>query len=274
MTISGSLRAWMCLLAMVLSIAHATEPQANSDAHNRVSSQQSITVEANSTPEEKEEGDLNDIYQPVSAIQQQHDCQSAIDKYRAVVIPAAERAKFPKPKNKYLYLAYRGIGDCEMNLKNFAEAEATYQKLFEYLPVWPGTDDSDYPIAFQSLGYARMAQQKWTDAEEPLRKSISILDDMIASASKSDKDFVRNEMANDYRMSEDSSLYFLGVVYYREKRDSDALGVLERGYNQALQYHAPAPIVKNIVDAGVTISVDSLDVSAGLTWSKRALSLK
>lgn len=274
MTTSGSLRAWVYFLSMVLSAAHAIEPQANPNAQKRVTSQQSITVEANSTPEENEEGNLNDIYQPVFAIQQQHDCQSAIDKYRAVVIPAAERAKFSKPKSKYLYLAYRGIGDCDMSLKNFAEAEATYQKLFEYLPVWPGTDDSDYPIAFRSVGDARMAQQKWKEAEEPLQKSISIFEDMIAFANKSDKDFVRNEMANNYRMSEDLSLYFLGVVYYREKRDSEALVVLERGYNQAVQYHAPTAIIKNIVDAGVTISVDSLDVSAGLTWSKRALSLK
>jgi tetratricopeptide (TPR) repeat protein len=251
-----------------------SQTQTKSDRQGRVTSQQSITVEARLTPEEKEDGDLNDAYQPVYSIQQKHDCKGAIEKYRTVVIPSAERAKFEVPKNKYLYLAYRGVGDCDMDLKNFAEAEAIYQKLFDFIPIWPGTDDSDYPITFRSLGYSRMAQERWADAEEPLRRSVAIFDDMIAGAAKSDKDFVRNEMANNYRMSQDSSLYFLAVVYFREKRNAEALASLERAYNQATQFHAPAPTIKKIVDAGVSISVSSLDVGASVTWSKRALDLK
>jgi len=246
--------------------------QSKANPQDRVTSQQSITVEAHLTPEEKEEGELNDLYQPVYS-QQKHDCEGAIEKYITVVIPGAERAKFAVPKNKFLFLAYRGIADCEMELKQYIKAEETYQKLFDYLPVWPGTDDSDYPITFRSLGLARMAQEKWQDSELPLQKSVSIFDDQIDRASKSDTDFVRNEMANDYRMSQDSAMYLLAVVYFREKRNAEALQLLERAYTQATQFHAPAPIVKKIVDVGLTVSVGSGDLSSGLTWSKRALGM-
>jgi tetratricopeptide (TPR) repeat protein len=247
-------------------------PQSKSTGQNRVTSQQSITVEAFSTPEEKEEGRINDLYQPVYSIQQKHDCDGAIEKYRTVVIPVAEQAKFNIPKNKFLFLAYRGIADCDMDLKKYVEAEEIYQKLFDYLPVWPGTDDSGYPINFRSLGLARMALEKWEDAESPLQKSVTIFDEQINRASKSDADFERNEMANDYRMSQDSAMYLLAVVYFREKRNAEALRLLERAYSQATQFHAPAAIIKKIVDGGVAISIGSGDLSSGVTWSKRALS--
>jgi tetratricopeptide (TPR) repeat protein len=248
--------------------------EGKSTPQNRVTSQQSITVEAHLTPEEKEDGNLNDVFQPVDEIQRQHDCKGAIDRYRSVVIPMAEQAKFKVPKNKFLFLAYRGIADCDLELKNFAEAEELYQKLFDYLPVWPGTEDSDYPINLRSLGLARIAQQKWKEAEEALQKSVSIFDEQIARAVKSDADFARNEMANDYRMSQDSALNLLAVVYFREKRSAEALQLLERAYSQAIEFHAPAGTVKQIVDSGVAISINTVDVAAGITWSKRALNLK
>lgn len=275
--LSLAVLAWgnsLCLAQGRATDAQATpSPQGNSNPHNRVTSQQSITVEAHLTPEEKEEVEINEIYQPVYSIQQKHDCKGAVERYRTVVIPMAERAKFKVPKNKFLFLSYRGIGDCDMELKNFVEAEKIYQKLFDYLPIWPGIDDSDYPINFRSLGYARMAQEKWGDAEPPLQKSVSIFDEQINNASKSGADFVRNEMANDYRMSQDTALYLLAIVYFRENRNAEALGLLERAYNQAIQFHAPVPIVKKIVDAGMAISINTGDLTASATWSKRALSM-
>jgi tetratricopeptide (TPR) repeat protein len=247
-------------------------PQSDTHSKNRVTSQQSITVEANLTPEEKEEGNINEVYQTVYSIQRRHDCQVAIEKYLSVVIPAAERAKFSIPKNKFLYLAYRGIADCDMDLKKYGEAEETYQKLFGYLPVWPGIDDSDYPINFRSLGLSRMAQEKWADAEAPLQKSISIFDEQIDRASKSDADFERNEMANDYRMAQNTAMYLLAVDYFREKRNAESLQLLDRAYVQATQFHGPSATIKKIVDSGIAISIESGDLSSGVTWSKRALS--
>jgi tetratricopeptide (TPR) repeat protein len=155
-------------------------------------------------------------------------------------------------------------------MKRFPEAEKMFEKILEYLPVWPGFDDSDYPIDLRSIGLARMAQENWKGAEEPLQKAIAILDTQIEKDVHSDADFVRNEMANDLRMSQDSALNFLAVTYFREQRAKDALPLLERAYNQVVKYKAPPTIAKQIVDNGVAVSVAIGDDNLRKTWSERA----
>src|SRR5258706_13188744 len=135
-------------------------PSTSSNPKTNVTTRKSMVVEADSTPEEIEDGRIGHLFQPIYKIQQQHECQNAIEKYRSVVIPAAEQSTFRVPKNKFLFLASRGIGDCDMELGNFVEAEEMYQKAFGYMSVWPGTDNSSYPIIFESLGAARMRQQR------------------------------------------------------------------------------------------------------------------
>jgi len=260
-------------LGSAVSIAQTAQKNQEPNKRNpqgRVNTQQSVVVEAHLTPEESEEGKINDLYQPIYAMQQ-HDCQGAVEKYRTVVIPAAEQAKFEVPKTKFLFLAYRGIGDCDLASGHFAEAEVIFQKLFEYLPVWPSTDDSDYPINYRSIGLARMGQQRWKDAEEPLDKAVSIFDDQIGRAAKSDQDVVGNQMANAYRMSQDQALNLLAVVYAREQRYPEALALLERAYNQAIKFQAPASVLKQIVDNGRAISTGIGSDDASAKWSQRSV---
>jgi tetratricopeptide (TPR) repeat protein len=229
----------------------------------------SIVVSANSTPEEVEDGKINDAYQSVYKLEEQNDCEGAIGKYRSVVIPLAEQAKFDVSRNKFLYLSYKGIGDCDLSAGRFAEAEEIFQKIFQYMPVWPGTNDSDYPINYRSVGLARMGQENWKGAEEPLQKAVSILDQQIESALHSDSDFMRTEHANNLRMSQDGALNLLAVAYFREQRPDEALPLLERAYNQAIKYHAHPTIVKQIVQSGVGISTAIGDSTGLATWSER-----
>ena len=94
--------------------------------------------------------------------------------------------------------------------------------------MWPGTDDSDYPANFEGIAIARMGQQQWKGAEEPLQKAVSIFDEQIGLAVKSDSEFMRTQHANNLRMSQDVALNLLGVVYFREQRLADALGPLRK----------------------------------------------
>jgi tetratricopeptide (TPR) repeat protein len=272
-------RAFVALAFIILfsssGVSIAQTPQKNQESNKpspqgRVTTQESVVVEAHVTPEESEEGNINDLYQPIYATQQ-HDCPGAVEKYRTVVIPAAEQARFEIPKNKFLFLAYRGIGDCDLASGHFAEAEVIFQKLFQYLPVWPGKDDSDYPINYRSIGLARMGQQRWKDAEEPLGKAVSIFDEQIGRAAKSDQDVVGNQMANAYRMSQDQALNLLAVVYAREQRFSEALELLERAYNQAIKFHAPVSVLKQIVDNGRAVSTGTGSDTASAKWSQRSV---
>lgn len=274
-----SQRVWVnlvILMALVLIsvVARAQTPSSQPgkpNSHARVTSQQSVVVDAHLTPEEIEDGQINDIYEPIYKIQEQRDYQKAIEEYRSLVIPMAERSKFAGPRKKFLYLAYSDIGNCEMALGQFKEAEEMYQKTFEYLPASPGVGDSENAVMLRSVGVARMRQQRWKDAEEPLQKAVSVSDDQIILAGKLKEDFMRKALTNDYRESQDITLNVLAVVYSREQRYSEALNLLERAYNQAIAFEAPVTVVKQIVDNGKAISTATGDAAASATWLQRSV---
>ena len=81
--------------------------------------------------------------------------------YNSEAIPPAEKSTFNVPRNKFLFLANRDIGNCYLAQQKFAEAEASFQSILQYAPVWPGTDDSAYPINFRQIATAQMGQQHW-----------------------------------------------------------------------------------------------------------------
>lgn len=82
---------------------------------------------------------------------------------------------------------------------------------------------------------------------------------------------MRNEHANNLRMSQDMTLDLFAVVYFRELRYSEALEILERAYNQAMTFRAPLEIVKQIVDDGRAFSIAAGDDAALALWSRRSV---
>ena len=166
---------------------------------------------------------MNDVYQSIAQQQRKGTCTAEIiERYRSEVLPLAEKSAFNVPKNKFLFLANRDIGNCYLAQQNFVAAEAAFQKILQYAPVWPGTDDSAYPIDLRQIATAQMGQQRWQAAEESLQKSVSLFDPQIEKAMKSDSEFSRTELAGNLRGSKAESLAYLGIVYLREGRNADA----------------------------------------------------
>src|SRR6266481_7198995 len=145
-----------------------------------------------------------------------------------------------------------------------------FQKRFEYFPLWPGTDDSAYAINYRSIGEARMLQEHWKEAEEALQKAVTLGDEQIERAAKSDSEFMRDEHANNLRMSQDLALNLLAAVYFREQRPAEVLKLLERAYEQATKFHAPVNVVRQIVETGRGISQSTGDAAAMAAWSGRS----
>jgi tetratricopeptide (TPR) repeat protein len=216
---------------------------------------------------ELEESKINDAYQQVVRIHLQGDYETAAEKYRSLVIPMAERMQSDVIRRKFLFLSYRGLGNCYLAMTRFTEAEETFQRLFEYLPVSDAGEDSDYAINFESIAMARMGQQHWKSAEESLQKAVSIFDDQIAHADTAAPD--SDKRANKLRVSEDMALNLVAVVYYREQRYDEALEMLDRAYNQGVTFRAPADIVEQIANDGRAVSAATGDSDAILLWSKR-----
>ncbi len=258
----------ICCLAQ--NVAAQTKSNAQqSEQKQRIKAHDSVTVTANFTPEEIEEGKLNDIYQPISSLERNGDCDVAIQRYESEVLPAAEKAKFDVPRNKFLFLTNRGIGNCLLKQQHFQEAEQRFQKIMEYLPVWPGTDDSDYPINLRQIGTAQMGQQHWEAAEESLKKSLSVADPQIDKALKSDFEFTRTEQAGFLHGSQARTTAYLAIVYVREGRITDALATADLAYERATQPHIPAAFLKEIVKLGGLVAQASNDENAIRKWSTR-----
>src|SRR5690349_1121699 len=145
------------------------------DSRKRVSAQESI-VDARLTSDQVEEGKIKDVYQEVVRIHLRGDYGEAANGYRSQVIPMAEKTLSAATRRKFLFLGYRGLGNCYLGMSRFTEAEETFQRLFEYLPVRADMQDSDYAINFESIAMARMGEQRWEAAEEPLGKAVAIFD--------------------------------------------------------------------------------------------------
>ena len=262
---------WLSICALTCFAQSDQDSRAKTpDGKLRPKVHDSVTVTARSTPEETEEGKINDAYQPVFVLERQGDCETAMRRYESEVIPLAQRSKFEVPKNKFLFLANRGIGNCYMSQQRYEDAERKFAEIMEYLPIWPGTDDSDYPINFRQIATAQMGQQHWEAAEDSLKKSVSLFDTQIEKALKSDDEFWRTEHAGNLIGSKARSLAYLGIVYLREGRKSEALKTADIAYSTATKPHVPPSFLSEIVNVGLSIAKVSGDENAISEWSLRS----
>jgi len=241
---------------------------------SRPTQHQTITVTADLTPAEIEEGKLNDLYQDIYKWERHGNCEAMIEKYKTVIIPKAEQAEFEVPKNKFLFLSYRGMASCKLSQGHFAEAEALFQKALQFATVWPTFSDSGYPIILSSIGAAQMRQDKWNESEETLRKAVAVFDEQIELWSKSDSEFMRTGHSANLRRSQAQALNLLAVACYRQQKSKEALPLLERAFQQAIQFHAPSTLVKTIVENGVIIADASGESAKSTAWAQRARTLQ
>ncbi|SRR6266481_1595053 len=259
------------LLVYVPASAQNPSAQTQSPTSSRPVRHDSVKVVAHLSPEEFEEGKLNDVYEQVAQLQRKGTCTTeTIQRYQSEVIPVAEKSTFNVPKNKFLFLANRDIGNCYMSQRRYEEAEERFKKIMEYLPVWPGTDDSDYPINFRQIATAQMGEQRWEAAEESLNKSVALFDPQIERALKSDNEFSRTEHAGNLLGSKARSLSYLAIVYLREGRTNEALKAAELAYVEAARPHVQATFLNDVLKVGSSIAQQSGDEGAIARWSRRS----
>jgi tetratricopeptide (TPR) repeat protein len=152
---------------------------------------------------------------------------------------------------------------------HYDEAEQSFQQILEYMPIWPGIDDSDYPINFREIGTAQMGQQHWDAAEESFKKSVSLFDAQIDKALNSDNEFVRTEHVGNLYRGKARSLAYMAVVYLREGRPVEALKTADLAYNVVTQPNVPPKFATEIVQVGRMIAQATGDEDAMAKWSQR-----
>ena len=251
------------LIVQAPASAQNHSPQTQSPASPKPVRHDSVEVVAHLSPEEVEDGKLNGAFQSIAQLQRKGTCTTEIiQRYQSEVISLAEKSTFDVPKNKFLFLANRDIGNCYLAQQKFAEAEASFQKILLYAPVWPGTDDSAYPINFRQIATAQIGQQRWEAAEESLKKAVSLFDPQIEKAIKSENEFSRTERAGNLLGSKARSIAYLGIVYLREGRTAEALKTAELAYYKATQPHVSSAFVSEVVKVGRSIAQASGDEDA------------
>jgi tetratricopeptide (TPR) repeat protein len=258
------------LLGNAPASAQNPAPQTQSPASSKPARHDSVEVVEHLSPEEVEEGKLNDLYESVAQLQRKGTCTTDIIlRYRSEVISPAEKSTFNVPKNKFLFLANRDIGNCYLAQQKFAEAEASFQKILLYAPVWPGTDDSAYPINFRQIATAQLGQQHWTEAEQSVLKSIALFDPQIAAGEKSDSE-LHSQLSLNYRGSQSQSYALLAVVYFREGHIQDALTTVEKAYDEVTKYKLAPQFHNQVLKIGKAIADASEDSAAQRTWSQHS----
>src|SRR5262249_12348503 len=199
--------------------------------------------------------------------EQRKSLQEALQGYDAL-IPLAEHAKFEAPRNKYLFLAYRGMGYCSLALRDYERAEQSFVKALEFAPVWPGLDDSAYPAVLTAVGVVRIRRENWNGAAEVLEKAATVYEKEVAAIPADSRGSV-DEGALHFRALEDSVWTYLALAYSGEGKNHEALVLMEKAYTQAMKYDAPQKLVKDIVNAGFMISLTAGDVAANSEWLER-----
>ena len=255
-----------------VSLAHGLKNTSVPLSSDRTDNPRNITtpqtiVDARLESDEIEAARINDVYQAVVKTHLQGDFQAAAGMYQSLVIPMAEKSPSAVTRNRFLFLGYRGLGNCYLGMSRFTDAEETFEQLFQYLQ--PGMQDSDYAMNFESIAMARIGEQRWKAAEESLQKAVSIFEDQIAGVANSGLDSVQSQRVNKLRISQDMALHLFAVVYFREQRYPEALAALERAYRQAMTFGAPSEMVDDIVSDGRAVSIAAADENAIATWSQR-----
>jgi len=255
--------------------ATGTKPQGTAKKPDtpRVTATDSIVVGAHLTPEEVEDGKINDVYQPLYHWKQSTDCPKIVELCETKIIPMAENSKFEETKNKFLFLANRDVAGCEMKAGQYERAEQRYLKLLELSSKWPGKSDSDYPQLYGSIGSARLMQGHWKEAEAALEQSVSIFDEQIEQALHSDSEFLRNEHSRHLKMSEAHSRNLLASAYFWDGRKKEAMETLEQAYQEALQSSATPEMTRQIIENGRTAARLMGDAAAQEKWEGRTAPL-
>jgi hypothetical protein len=235
----------------------------------RAESRDSVVPRTRLPSQQREESEINDLYERIFLFEGKGECDIAIRRYETEIIPLAEHSKSEMARSKFLFLANRGIGDCYLARRHWKRAELYLENAMNYLRVWPGRNDSDYPINLEEIAAAQMGQQQWMAAEESLKRSLSLFDGCIKAALKSGDPLIRALYSGRLYGLKARTLGYLAVVYLHEGETTESLAAADLAYDEATKADVPAAFLKQAIKFGRAIAHASGNDNAVRAWSRR-----
>ncbi len=118
--------------------AQNPSPQTQSPASKKPVRHDSVEVTAHLSPEEVEDGKLNDAYDPIAQLQLKGICTTEIiQRYQSEVIPLAERSTVEVPKNKFFFSPTATSGIAISNNRNSRKPKPPSRRFCSMLPFGP-----------------------------------------------------------------------------------------------------------------------------------------
>jgi hypothetical protein len=252
-------------------------PSKDTDANGRVVSKQSVTVSAGFTPEQMEDDALNHHVANSFGCAADLDCQVTTDKYKSDLIPAAEQAKFPRNKAKYLEIANDAIAQCDLKHGRYVEAEQSLHQALTQAEIWPGKDDSAYPDLWLGLSLAQLSQEHWQDAAASATQAAAIHQTRIDNYSKilstATDDAIADRMRGQIRREKQqraTALSFIALSNSREGNLDQAANMLEQAYQEAVAGDAPPKDLRDIENFGARLATQTNNSAEAAKWAARA----
>jgi hypothetical protein len=80
---------------------------------------------------------------------------------------------------------------------------------------------------------------------------------------------MRNEHSKNLKMSQAQARNLLAAAYFRAGRQNEALEMLEKAYQEAIQSSATPEMVQQIIESGRTASAALGDAASKAKWDAR-----
>jgi tetratricopeptide (TPR) repeat protein len=154
-------------------------------------------------------------------------------------------------------------------MKRFPEAENIFGRRADVLREWSGEFDNSFPHNYVETAAVHMIQQDWPASEKSCLQGMSAYDKAIEHFKGSGD----TERLNRARRAKALDMYYLGLVYYRERKYVESLETLDQAFATASELEARRESLVQIATSARNIAIESLHLIEATKWEIRLNSL-
>jgi tetratricopeptide (TPR) repeat protein len=274
-------------LVALFAVARAqTSAPAKTANRPRLTAHDSVTVSAGIPPDVlRKEAEYDKVFQAAMELKEDDEYEDALAKFQSAE-KIAETLPGPSDglvtstlKEGPLTLgdmrngALQGVLEQEADililLKRFAEAEKIFLHRMDILRAWAGEFDNAFAHNYVEAAAVHMIQQDWPESEQYCLQGMKAYDKAIDHFTAT-SDTPRLSGA---RRAKALDMYYLGLIYYRERKYVESLETLDQAFSTAAELHARRESLLPMATSARNIAIETLHWVEASKWESRLQSL-